>query len=245
MSTETTASSRWHVPHRWDVTPAQARVIQDELAALVSHEDPIDFAPQWAAGVDVGFENSGLTTRAAVVVLRLDDLQPVDCAIARRPTQFPYVPGLLSFREIPTVLDALALLDIQPDVLLCDGQGITHPRRLGIAAHLGVITGVPSLGVAKSLLTGTHGEVPEQPGRWTELRDGAQVIGAVLRTRAQCKPVYISNGHRLSLATSIDLTLRCTTRYRLPETTRWADGVASRKLPITRHLPAALQQRLN
>jgi deoxyribonuclease V len=239
-------SMNWEkpLPHRWDVTPAQARAIQKELAAQVSRHNPVAFAPRTAAGVDVGFENNGTITRAAVVVLTLDDLHPIDCAIARRPTHFPYVPGLLSFREIPAVLDALAQLQTVPDVLLCDGHGIAHPRRLGIAAHLGVITGLPSLGVGKSLLTGNHGAVPELPGHWTALRDGDEIIGAVLRTRRDCKPLYISNGHRLDLDTAIALTLRCTTRYRLPETTRWADGIASRKLPTLRQLPEPLRHRL-
>ena len=118
--------------HRWDVTPAQARAIQNELAALISPVKPAGFAPRRIAGVDVGFENNGTVTRAAVVVLDIESLLPVDCAIARRPTHFPYVPGLLSFREIPAVLDALAQLDSAPDALLCDGQGIAHPRRLDI-----------------------------------------------------------------------------------------------------------------
>lgn len=230
--------------HRWDVTPAQARAIQNELAALISPVKPAGFAPRRIAGVDVGFENNGTVTRAAVVVLDIESLLPVDCAIARRPTHFPYVPGLLSFREIPAVLDALAQLDSAPDALLCDGQGIAHPRRLGIAAHLGLLTGLPSAGIAKSLLIGTHDTVPEAQGEWTALRDGAEIIGAVLRTRARCKPVYVSRGHRLDLDTAIELTLRCTTRYRLPETTRWADGIASRKLPVMKHLPPALRQRL-
>jgi deoxyribonuclease V len=248
MIAVTMTQNRWPALHRWDVTPAEARIIQSELAAQVIRADPPDFAPRYVAGVDVGFENNGEVTRAAVVVLNLDDLMPVDCAIARLPTHFPYVPGLLSFREIPAVLEALSLLDILPDVLLCDGQGIAHPRRLGIAAHLGVLTGLPSAGVAKSLLTGTHAAVPELPGEWTPLLDQKhgrnEIIGAVLRTRAGCKPLYVSNGHRLSLDTAITLTLRCTTRYRLPETTRWADGIASRKLPIVRHLPAPLRHRL-
>jgi deoxyribonuclease V len=234
----------WPQPHRWDVTPTEAKTIQRELAARVIRSDPPDFVPRYVAGVDVGFENNGTITRAAVVVLTIDDLLPVDCAIARRPTHFPYVPGLLSFREIPAVLDALTQLDNLPDVLLCDGQGIAHPRRLGIASHLGVITGLPTVGVAKSLLIGAHGAVPEQPGHWVPLYDREEIIGAVLRTRPGCKPVYISNGHRLSLDTAIELVIRSTTRYRLPETTRWADGIASRKLPIMRHLPAELRKRL-
>jgi len=231
--------------HRWHVTTAEARTIQLDLAARVCARKPANFHPRLIAGVDVGFENNGAITRAAVVVLDIETLLPIDCAIARRPTHFPYVPGLLSFREIPAVLDALARLEQMPDVLLCDGQGIAHPRRLGIAAHLGVLTGLPSAGVAKSLLIGTHGAVPEAPGQWTPLRDGDDIIGATLRTRAGCKPVYVSRGHRLDLDTAIELTLRCLTRYRLPETTRWADGIASRKLPVMRRLPDALRQRLD
>jgi deoxyribonuclease V len=233
-----------NAPHPWNLAPAAARTLQRELAMQLDGSDPPDFAPRHVAGVDVGFEAGGAITRAAVMVLRLDDLQPVDCAIARRATHFPYVPGLLSFREIPAVLDALAQLRIEPDALLCDGQGIAHPRRLGIAAHLGLITGVPSLGVAKSLLTGSHGAVPEQPGRWTALCAGAEIIGAVLRTRSGVKPLYISRGHRLCLETAIALVLRCVTRYRLPETTRWADGIASRRAPVLKHLPAPLRARL-
>lgn len=231
-------------PHPWDLTPAAARALQSELAAQLDGGDPPDFAPRTAAGVDVGFEQGGAVTRAAVVVLDLHSLQPVDCAIARRPTQFPYVPGLLSFREIPAVLDALGKLRSEPDVLMCDGQGIAHPRRLGIAAHLGLVTGVPSLGVAKSLLTGRHGAVPEQAGRWTPLLDRDEVIGAVLRTRAGVKPVYVSRGHRLCLDTAVALVLRCTTRYRLPETTRWADGIASRRPAALARLPEALKAAL-
>ena len=230
--------------HRWNVTTREARAIQLELAARVSLHKPAGFLPRLAAGVDVGFENGGAVTRAAVVVLDIETLLPVDCAIARRPTQFPYVPGLLSFREIPAVLEALAQLEQYPDVLLCDGQGIAHPRRLGIAAHLGVLTGLPSAGIAKSLLIGSHDPVPEIAGQWTPLRDGDEVIGAVLRSRAGCKPLIVSAGHRLDLDTAIALTRRCVTRYRLPETTRWADGIASRKLPVMKRLPDALRQRL-
>jgi len=230
--------------HRWNVTTAEARAIQTELAARVIRHKPAAFAPRLIAGVDVGFENAGTLTRAAIVVLELETLLPVDCVIARRPTQFPYVPGLLSFREIPAVLDALERLEQLPDVLLCDGQGIAHPRRLGIASHLGVLTGLPSAGIAKSLLVGSHGAVPEAAGEWTALCDGDEQIGAVLRNRAGCKPVYVSIGHRLDLDTAIALVRRCTTQYRLPETTRWADGVASRKLPVLRRLPEALRQRL-
>lgn len=240
------AASSWNI-HPWQVTPAEAQAIQRELAARIELTDPPDFAPQRLAGVDVGFEQDGAITRAAVVVLDYATLQPLDCAIARRATGFPYIPGLLSFRECPAVLDALARLRSAPDVLLCDGMGIAHPRRLGIASHLGLLTGIPSIGVGKSLLYGRHGPVPERAGDWTALyaRDSAQtVIGAVLRSRTGCKPLIISPGHRLSLDTALALTLHCITRYRLPETTRWADGLASRKAAFLRHLPAALQREI-
>ncbi len=151
----------------------------------------------------------------------------METAIARRPTQFPYVPGLLSFREIPAVLDALEKINQRPDLLLCDGQGIAHPRRLGIASHLGLLVDIPSIGVAKSRLCGTHATAPETKGAWTPLRSGDEVIGAVLRTRVRVKPLYISLGHRISLESAIAYVLGCVTRYRLPETTRYAHRLAS------------------
>lgn len=215
-------------PHRWDVTAAQARSIQQALRGQVRARG--DNTPvRCVAGVDVGFENHGRVTRAAAVVLDLATLAPLATAIARFPTTFTYVPGLLSFREAPAVLAALDRLDTPPDVLLCDGQGIAHPRRFGIACHLGVLTGLPSIGVAKSRLVGTHGPVPEQRGAWCALYDGTEIIGAVLRTRAGVKPLYVSVGHRASLEAAVELVMRCTTRYRLPETTRAAHALASHR----------------
>ncbi|HDP89295.1 MAG TPA: deoxyribonuclease V, partial [Thioalkalivibrio sp.] len=160
-------------------------------------------------------------------VLTYPGLEPVVERIARVPTTFPYVPGLLSFREIPAVLAALAQLPALPDLILCDGQGIAHPRRLGIACHLGVLLDVPTIGVAKSRLIGTHAEVPADKGDWVPLLDGKEIIGAVLRTRENVKPLYVSPGHRVSLPTAIDYVMGCVTRYRLPETTRRADRLAS------------------
>jgi deoxyribonuclease V len=213
--------------HRWDVTPSEASAIQERLRDAVIREDRLGFV-QAVAGVDVGFEEQGRVTRAAVVVLAFPSLQPIDAALARRPTEFPYVPGLLSFREIPAVLDALKRLKTSPDLLLCDGQGIAHPRRLGVASHLGVLIDRPSIGVAKSRLIGTHDEVPNERGAWVPLEDQDEVIGAVLRTRVGVKPIFISIGHRVSLETAVEYVMRCTPRYRLPETTRLADRIASR-----------------
>lgn len=212
--------------HSWDVTPKQAIEIQKRLRSQIITEDRLGEV-RHIAGVDVGFEDLGRVTRAAVVVLSLSDLQPVDQSLARLPTRFPYVPGLLSFREIPAVLGALDGLSIRPDLLLCDGHGIAHPRRLGIASHLGLLTGIPSVGVGKSRLVGEHAVVPASKGKWVPLLDGNEVIGAVLRTRERVKPVFISPGHRISLETSLDYVMRAITRYRLPETTRLADRLAS------------------
>jgi deoxyribonuclease V len=166
-------------------------------------------------------------TRAAVAVLRYPELDVLETAIARRPTTFPYVPGLLSFRELPAVLEALEQLREPPDLLLCDGQGIAHPRRLGIASHLGLLVDLPSIGVAKTRLCGMHEEPLNQRGAWTPLWAEGEIIGAVLRTRPGVKPLYISPGHRISLDTAIQLVMACCTRYRLPETTRHAHRLAS------------------
>ncbi len=214
--------------HPWDLTPAQARELQSQLARRVITEDRLG-PVRYVAGVDVGFEQGGSVTRAAVAVLDFPALSLREYAIARRPTAFPYVPGLLSFREVPALLDALDKLKQWPDLLLCDGQGIAHPRRFGIACHLGVLTDLPSIGVGKSRLIGSHEPLAAGKGSWVPLRDGEEVVGAVLRSRAGVRPLYISSGHRISLASAIDYVLRCVTRYRLPETTRWADRIASDK----------------
>jgi len=229
--------------HPWDLSPAAARQLQQRLATHVIRHD--DFPPpQRVAGVDVGFEDGGRTTRAAVAVLSFPELQLIEGVIARRPTSFPYIPGLLSFREIPAVLQAFDRLTHRPDLLLCDGQGIAHPRRLGIASHLGLLLDLPSIGVAKKRLLGSHAALPETKGSWVELRDGEEIIGVVLRSRTGVKPLYISGGHRVGTDSARRLTLACITRYRLPETTRWAHRLASGPLPPTAGsvlTPAALQ----
>jgi deoxyribonuclease V len=216
-------SSRFH---SWDVTAAQARAIQEELREGLVTDDDLGTV-NTVAGVDVGFEGQGTVTRAALAVLSFPDLEPVEHSLAKRPTSFPYVPGLLSFREIPAVLDAIEALRTQPDLLLCDGQGYAHPRRFGLACHLGLLTGLPSIGVAKSRLIGEHEELGEQKGARTWLTHGGEIIGALLRTRARVKPLYVSVGHRVGLETALDYVLACTTRYRLPETTRQAHRLAS------------------
>lgn len=216
-------------PHPpWPTTAAAAIKLQQQLRSSVITADQLG-PIRSVAGVDVGFEAGGSVTRAAVAVLSWPDLQLQGQAIARRPTTFPYIPGLLSFREAPAVLDALSQLTILPDLLLCDGQGIAHPRRFGIACHLGLLADTPAIGVAKSLLVGRHAEVPDERGTWQPLIHRDETVGVALRTRPRTKPLYISSGHRISLTTAIEYVMGCTTRYRLPETTRWAHRLASSK----------------
>ncbi len=218
---------RLAIEHPWNLTPSEAIHLQRQLAERVERVDRLPARIKTVAGVDVGFEAAGRVTRAAVVVLSFPDLTPVCQAVARRPTEFPYVPGLLSFRELPAVLEALAKLPELPDVILCDGQGLAHPRRFGIACHLGVLLDRPTVGVGKTRLVGSHAEPGPAKGDWTPLSDRGEVIGAVLRTRPGVKPLYVSGGHRVGLETAVELVLACTGRYRLPETTRGAHRLAS------------------
>lgn len=212
--------------HGWDLTPSEAVALQRELAGSVCRTD--DFGEiRRVAGVDIGFEADGSVTRAAVVVLSLPDLVVIDQALSRSPTRFPYIPGLLSFRETPAALAALATLGTPPDLLLVDGQGLAHPRRCGLACHLGLLSGIPSIGVAKTRLIGKYEEPPQARGAWTPLIDHDEVIGAALRSRAGTRPLYVSIGHRVGLESAITWVMRCTGRYRLPETTRHAHRLAS------------------
>lgn len=210
----------------WDVSPAEARALQARLSGQAETRDRLG-APGLVAGIDVGFEDHGRITRAAVAVLRCGDLQLVESALARQPTRFPYVPGLLSFREIPAALGALATLACTPDLLLCDGQGLAHPRRFGLACHLGWLVDVPTIGVAKSRLLGEYTPPPAERGAWSPLWDRGELVGAAVRTRRGVKPLFVSPGHRVDVASAVRLTLACTDRYRLPEPSRTAHRLAS------------------
>ena len=212
--------------HPWDVSIAEAKQIQLELVQRVILEDQFE-SPCFVAGVDVGFEQNGKVTRAAIAVLNYPDLTLVDKSLVRCKTVFPYVPGYLSFRELPALLTALDQLKTIPDMFLCDGHGTAHPRRFGIACHLGVLTDIPSIGVAKSRLVGTYQEPGLNKGDQSNLYDKGECIGVVLRTRHQVKPLFVSPGHRITLASATQWVLNCTTRYRLPETTRYAHQLAS------------------
>ena len=210
----------------WPKTTGEARAIQERLRDQVVRRDELAEVRR-VAGLDVGFPGGGDETRAGVAILSFPDLLLLESASARRRTVFPYVPGLLSFREAPALLEALASLSEPPQLLLCDGQGYAHPRRFGLACHLGVLTGLPSIGVAKSRLIGEHGPLGAEKGDWTPLRDHDEIIGALVRTRRNVQPLYISVGHKISLETAVRFVLACTTRFRLPETTRWAHRLAS------------------
>lgn len=216
--------------HNWQLTSAEAMAEQTAYAARVRVEN--DFgAVNFVAGVDVGFENEYTTARAAVVVLTFPALELVETVIARRAVTFPYIPGLLAYREVPVILDAFQKIERAPDLIIVDGQGRAHPRRFGVACQLGVLLDMPSIGCAKSILVG-RAEMPEnRVGAWTPLIDQGETIGAALRTKLSTKravnPIYVSIGHRVTLDTAIDFVLKCCRGYRLPETTRCAHNAAS------------------
>ena len=216
-------------PHPWDLTPEKAIAVQKHLAGKVIRKSGIDIVDATTvAGVDTHFYQ-GLAM-AAVVVIRLSDMTTVDQATAVRKISFPYIPGLLTFREGPAILDALDHLTAAPDLLIFDGQGIAHPRRCGLASHMGLLLDIPSIGCAKTRLAGRYEEPHTEKGSYTYLKDGDETIGAVVRTRTEVKPLFVSIGHRINLHDGINIVLKCCPRYRLPETTRKADKLARGRL---------------
>ena len=210
-----------HHTHRWDVSPKEAVAIQRALAAQV-RDEPLPHSVETIAGVDVSIR--GDLAQAAIVVLRYPELDIVDRAVWRAEVPFPYIPGLLSFREMPVILPALERLSVRPDVLVTDSHGFAHPRRFGLACHLGVLLDRPAFGIAKSLFVGTFEDPEPEKGSRAALVDKktGEVLGTVLRTRANVKPVYVSIGHRLTLEESVALTLACALRYKITEPTRQA-----------------------
>jgi deoxyribonuclease V len=213
--------------HSWSLTPEEAIQVQNDLRTRLKLTwDDRDV--ETIGGVDIDLEED--IARAAIVILRLSDLKPIEGVTADVPLVFPYIPGLLSFREGPAILAAWEQVQHKPDVLMFDGQGIAHPRSLGIAAQMGLWLERPTIGVAKSRLYGRHDPVGLQPGDRVALYDQhnpQQVIGAVIRTREKTNPLYISPGHLIDVPHAVELVLRCVTRYRLPEPTRWAHKFAA------------------
>lgn len=204
--------------------------LQVELAPSVVREPPQDFAPRTAAGLDVAYATDSPVVAAAVVTVLVATGEVLESATAVGEAEFPYVPGLFAFRELPTLLEAFARLTVAPDLLIADGHGLAHPRRFGLACHLGVETGLPAIGVAKTPL-GRYAPPGPARGASTPLMDGDEEVGAALRTQPNVKPIFVSIGHRMDLATACAQVLTLSPKYRLPETTRQADHLCRRTLP--------------
>ena len=217
---------RVHGLHRWDVSPAQAREIQSTFAKRVVTENGI-INPGLIAGIDISAPDSQGIARGAVVVLRYPELRIVEAEVVEGAITFPYIPGLLSFRESPLILAACKKLHSAPDLIVIDGQGIAHPRKFGLASHVGLLVDLPTIGCAKSILCGQHQPVGDEAGSFSELINNGELIGAALRTKSGVKPVYVSVGHRIDLASALQWAMNCCRGYRLPEPTRLAHLAAA------------------
>lgn len=213
--------------HDWNLSPQEAIQLQKQLAFEVIAEDKLNEPIETVAGIDLGYDAKNDMSRAVVAVLKFPELELIESSEAIMPIQFPYVPGLLSFRETPVAIKALEKLENAPDLILCDGQGLAHPRRFGIACHIGLLADVPTVGVAKSLLIGKFENLGETRGSRAPLIHKNEQIGVALRTKDKVQPLYVSVGHRINLETAIEYVLKCAPKYRLPETTRLADKMAS------------------
>ena len=213
--------------HRWNLTPRQAIRLQGRLASEVCHT-PLGAPPRLVAGGDVGFSRDGTKVVAGWIVWDVATCTIVDTIHAVRPVRFPYVPGLLSFREAPALIAAARKLSVKPDLFMFDGHGLAHPRRFGLACHVGVLIDRPSLGCAKSRLCGLHEAPGDAPGASRPLIHNGETVGRVLRTRRSVKPVFVSVGHKMTLDDAVAVTLRCCTKYRLPEPTRLAHQLVTR-----------------
>ena len=216
--------------HSWGVGTSGAGDLQRDLATKVVRSRCILSVPRYIAGTDMSVDRIHGRARAAAVVVEYPSLELVEVRTAEGPLTWPYVPGFLSFREAPLVLECLSLLQTEPDMVLVDGQGIAHPRRLGLASHLGLFIDVPTIGCAKSLLCGEHTALGHDRGQTAEITHSGEVIGAAVRTRSDVKPVFVSIGHRFDLAGAVEWVLHCCGRYRLPEPTRLAHLAAGGKI---------------
>jgi deoxyribonuclease V len=228
--------------HPWDVTTSEARAIQLRLAGLVSRKNEVS-RPRLVAGVDISAPRFQGKVRGTVVVLSYPELEVVEIGAVEQTVDFPYIPGLLSFRESPVILAAYEKLKLKPDLTLVDGQGIAHPRRFGIASHLGVLLDVPTIGCAKSLLCGAHDSLGAEVGSAAEIEHDGEVVGMALRTKANVQPVYVSIGHKVDLTAAVSWVSNCCRGYRLPEPTRLAHFAASGNVPKVKR-PALRSGRL-
>lgn len=226
------------VSYNWNLTPKEAVAEQQRLRNLVRIE-PLTRPVRTIAGADISFNKFSETVYAGIVVLDLNSLQIVETAGVQSVAKFPYVPGLLSFRETPSLLEAWAQLKIKPDVLMLDGQGLAHPRRCGIACHVGVLLDLPTIGCAKSILVGKHGELAAEAGSQAPLIDRGEQVGVALRTKKNVAPVYVSAGHLIDLPGAIELVLRSTSKYRQPDPTRQAHLLVNRLRTAAGQTPAS------
>jgi deoxyribonuclease V len=215
--------------HEWNVPVKQAVEIQYQLASQVIRHDMINHV-KLVCGVDISIKKASSQATAALVILEFPGLKLVETIIVKGKVEFPYIPGLLSFREIPPLLPAFKQLSYKPNLILVDGQGISHPRRMGLASHLGLVLDIPTIGCAKSRLCGNHIDVPDSAGSFSMLIDEEETIGAVLRTKINTKPVYISIGHKISLNSAVKWVVSCCRGYRVPEPTRLAHKAANGQL---------------
>ncbi len=217
--------------HSWEVSLEEARDIQTRLASQVSLANAIPEQPHYVAGTDISPPDSSGVAWGAAVVMSLPDLQVIEVKRTQGKPGFPYIPGFLSFREAPLVLGALERLVTTPDFILADGQGLAHPRRFGLACHLGIFADTPTIGCAKSILRGRHGPLSGERGAWATLEDKGDVVGAALRTRGNVTPIYVSVGHKVDLPSALRWVLACGGGYRMPEPTRLAHQAAAGRLP--------------
>jgi deoxyribonuclease V len=215
--------------HAWEVSEAEAISIQEQLSSKVITKDQLNKV-NYIAGVDVAYAKHSDKIIASVVTLDSKTLNVVDSVTVESTSEFPYISGLFSFRELPALIEALSKLKHTPDLIVCDGHGYSHPRRFGLACHLGLLFNIPTIGCGKTLLLGQYDQPEQQRGASAPLIDNHEVIGSVLRTQSNIKPVYVSVGHRVSLETACDWILKLTPKYRLPETTRQADQLVKIKL---------------
>ncbi len=223
--------------HSWGVSVQEAREIQRKLAAVVSCHSAIVSEPRRIAGLDISPPDATGTVRAAAVILSYPTLEIEELSVAEGNPGFPYIPGYLSFRETPVLTDALERLKLSPDIIVTDGHGMAHPRRFGLACHIGLITDTPTIGCAKSVLIGKHGPLGEEAGSRADMLDREEVVGMALRTRTGVRPVYVSVGHKVDLQTAADWALACCRGKRLPETTRMAHKAAAGQIAPRESVP--------